>query len=179
MSEMGKLVVFMNLTLDGVMQSPARPDEDTRGGFKHGGWGRPYAAMPSAGEVMANCGAMLFGRWTYENFYNVWHKPKHTTFKEFFDNMPKYVASTTIREPLIWKNSTLLKGNIVKAIPELKEKYEKIVIMGSGQLIKYLTRHNLIDEYALLIHPIVLGEGHRLFPDGVSADPEACKIKDN
>src|SRR5437667_463840 len=85
---------FSNLTLDGVMQAPGRPDEDTRGGFKHGGWGAPYAAMTSAGEVMANVGSVLFGRRTYEDFYSVWPKRTESPFSKFFDNIPKYVAST-------------------------------------------------------------------------------------
>jgi dihydrofolate reductase len=165
--EMGKIIVFMNLTLDGAMQAPARPDEDTRDGFKYGGWAVPYAAMPAAGEVMSNCGAMLFGRKTYEDFYDVWHKPD-TPFTKFFANIPKYVASTTLDEPLVWEKSTLLKGDIPKAVEELKKRYEKTVIMGSGELVRFLMKHNLIDEYALLIHPIILGEGKQLFERGVA-----------
>jgi dihydrofolate reductase len=105
-----KVVVFVNLTLDGVMQAPGRPDEDTRGGFEHGGWAAPYAAMASAGEAMSNVGAMLFGRRTYEDFYSVWPKRTDSPYSAFLDNIPKYVASTTLKEPLPWKNSTLLKG---------------------------------------------------------------------
>ena len=118
-------------------------------------------------------GATLFGRRTYENFYDVWHKPRHTTFKEFFDNMPKYVASTTLGEPLVWVNSTLLKGDTAKAVAELKRKYEKIVMMGSGELVRSLMPRNLIDEYVLLIHPLVLGTGRRLFVDGGSSPPSS------
>jgi len=106
-----KVIVFVNLTLDGVMQGPARPDEDVRGGFKHGGWGAPYAAMPSAGEAMANCGGLLLGRCTYENFYSVWPKRPESPYSAFMDNIQKYVASRTLKEPLPWKNSTLLKGD--------------------------------------------------------------------
>ena len=164
---MSKVIVFVNLTLDGVMQAPAEPDEDTRGGFKHGGWAAPYAAMPSAGEAMANCGALLFGRWTYEQFYSVWPKRTDSPYSAYMDNIQKYVASTTLKEPLPWKNSTLLKGDATDAVARLrKEQGKDIVIMGSGQLIQSLMRHDLVDEYVLLIHPLVLGTGRRLFPDG-------------
>ena len=164
---MSKVIVSVNLTLDGVMQAPAEPDEDTRGGFKHGGWAAPYAAMPSAGEAMANCGALLFGRWTYEQFYSVWPKRTDSPYSAYMDNIQKYVASTTLKEPLPWKNSTLLKGDAADAVARLrKEQGKDIVIMGSGELIQSLMRRNLVDEYVLLIHPLVLGTGRRLFPDG-------------
>jgi dihydrofolate reductase len=162
-----KVIVFVNLTLDGVMQAPGRPDEDTRGGFEHGGWAAPYAAMASAGEAMSNVGAMLFGRRTYEDFYSVWPKRTDSPYSAFLDNIPKYVASTTLKEPLPWKNSTLLKGDAAEAVARLrKEQGKDLVVMGSGQLIQSLTRRNLVDEYVLLIHPLVLGTGRRLFADG-------------
>jgi len=163
---MSKIIVFVNLTLDGVMQGPARPDEDARGGFTRGGWGAPYQAMASAGEVMVNVGALLLGRWTYQSFYSVWPKRPESPYSAFMDNIQKYVVSTTMKEPLPWKNSTLLKGDAGDAVAKLKEKPGKdIVIMGSGELIRSLMRRNLIDEYALLIHPVVLGAGKRLFPE--------------
>jgi len=162
-----KVFVFMNLTLDGVMQSPARPEEDTRGGFKFGGWGAPYQAMPEAGDAMANVGGLLVGRWTYESFYSVWPKRKDSPFSAWMDNIQKYVASKTLEEPLPWVNSILLKGDAAETVAKLKKKPGKdLVIMGSGILIQSLMRRNLLDEYVLLIHPIVLGTGHRLFPDG-------------
>jgi dihydrofolate reductase len=162
-----KVVVFVNLTLDGVMQAPGRPDEDTRDGFKHGGWGAPYAAMASAGEAMSNVGAMLFGRRTYEDFYSVWPRQTDSPYSTFLDNIPKYVASTTLKEPLPWKNSTLLRGDAAEAVARLrKEQGKDLVVMGSGQLIQSLMRRNLVDEYVLLIHPLVLGTGRRLFADG-------------
>jgi dihydrofolate reductase len=164
-----RVVVFMNLTLDGVMQGPARPDEDTRDGFVHGGWGAPYSAMASAGEVMANVGALLLGRRTYEQFYSVWPKRTDSPYSVFMDNIQKYVASRTLKDPLPWKNSTLLGGDAEHSVAKLKELNGKdMVIMGSGRLIQSLMRANLIDEYDLLIHPLVLGTGHRLFPEGSS-----------
>ena len=165
---MSKVIVFTNLTLDGVMQAPGRPDEDRRGGFEHGGWAAPYGAMQSseAGENLSNFGALLLGRRTYEDFYNFWPKQTGSPFTELLNNMPKYVASTTLKEPLPWMNSTLLKGDAAEAVATLKTKPgPDIVIMGSGLLVQSLMKHNLIDRYVLLIHPLVLGSGQRLFAD--------------
>ena len=164
---MSKVVVFTNLTLDGVMQAPARPDEDRRGGFEHGGWATPYAAMAQAGESMANTGALLLGRRTYEDFYTVWPNRTGNPFTAVLNNTQKYVASTTLKEPLSWSNSTLLKGDTAEAVARLKEEPGKdLVVLGSGELVQSLMRRNLVDEYVLLIHPLVLGSGRRLFPDG-------------
>lgn len=167
---MSKVVVVNNLTLDGVMQAPGRADEDPRGGFEHGGWALPYndpvmgAAM---GERMADGGALLLGRRTYLDFAAVWPKRKDNPFTEVLNNTQKYVASTTLEEPLPWENSTLLKGDAAEAVAELRDRPGKdLVILGSGELVQSLMRRELIDEYVLLIHPLVLGSGRRLFPDG-------------
>ena len=167
---MTRLVAFINLTLDGVMQAPGRPDEDVRGGFAHGGWAIPYAD-PTMGKVaaesMATTAALLFGRRTYEDFYAVWPNRKDNPFTEVLNNTRKYVASTTLKEPLPWSNSTLLKGDAAKAVAELKAQPGKdIVVLGSGALLQSLMLHKLIDEYVLQIHPLVLGSGSRLFNDG-------------
>ncbi|TMD77951.1 MAG: dihydrofolate reductase [Chloroflexi bacterium] len=162
---MSKVVVFTNLTLDGVMQAPGRPDEDRRGGFEHGGWAAPYAAMTAAGESTPHFGALLLGRRTYEDFYAVWPNRTDNPYTAVLNNTQKYVASTTLSEPLPWINSTLLKGDAAEAVARLKEELDKdLVIMGSGELVQSLMRANLIDEYVLLIHPLVLGSGRRLFP---------------
>ena len=164
---MGIVRVFTNLTLDGVMQAPGRPDEDRRGGVERGGWAEPYAAMASAGEAMSNIGGLLLGRRTYEDFYSVWPKRKESPYSAFMDNIPKYVASTTLKAPLPWSNSFLLEGDVGRAVTYLKENLaQDLVIMGSGVLVQALMRHNLVDEFVLLIHPLVLGAGRRLFPDG-------------
>jgi dihydrofolate reductase len=164
---MSKVVVFMNLTLDGVMQAPARPDEDRRGGFEHGGWATPYATMEAAEKSMAYSGALLLGRRTYEDFYSVWPNRTDNPFTEVLNNTQKYVASTTLSEPLSWSNSTLLKGDAAEAVARLKEEPGKdLVVLGSGELVQSLMRRNLVDEYVLLIHPLVLGSGRRLFADG-------------
>jgi dihydrofolate reductase len=180
---MGKVVAFTNVTLDGVMQAPGRPDEDRRGGFEHGGWAAPYAAMSQAGSSMAATGALLLGRRTYEDFYEVWPKRKESPFSAMLDNMQKYVASRTLQEPLPWMNSTLLQGDAAEAVAELKEELDGgLLILGSGDLIQSLMRRGVIDEYVLLIHPLVLGTGRRLFPDGApSAELRLVhsKITDN
>jgi dihydrofolate reductase len=167
---MSRIVVTNHLTLDGVMQAPGRPDEDLRGAFKYGGWALPYgdAVMASVmGEGMAQGGALLFGRRTYEDFASVWPNRTDNPFTEALNNSQKYVASTTLTEPLPWINSTLLKGDAAEAVARLKEQPGKdIVILGSGALIQSLMPHNLIDEYVLTIHPLVLGSGRRLFADG-------------
>lgn len=168
---MSRVVVFNSLTLDGVMQAPGRPDEDPRGGFEHGGWAQPYADSvlgSVAGESMAGTGALLFGRRTYEDFAAVWPKmPEPNPFTALLSNTQKYVASRTLREPLPWQNSTLLEGDAADAVARLREQPGKdIVALGSGELIQSLMRRSLIDEYVLLIHPLVLGSGRRLFADG-------------
>jgi dihydrofolate reductase len=169
---MGKIVVFENLTLDGVMQAPGRPDEDGRGGFRHGGWATPYAdpglGSKIVGESMTQSGALLLGRRTYEDFYAVWHgRTDGNPYTPVLDNSPKYVASTTLKEPLVWMNSTLLKGDVPGAVAELRAQPGKdIVVLGSGELAQTLMQHNLVDRYVLLIHPLILGSGRRLFADG-------------
>ena len=170
---MSRIIVFNSLTLDGVMQAPARPDEDSRGGFKHGGWASPYAEPgigQAAGESMATTGGLLLGRRTYEDFYKVWPNRTDNPFTEILNNSPKYVASTKLKEPLPWMNSILLKGDAADAVAKLKKQLDKdLVILGSGILIQSLMKHNLIDEYTLLIHPLILGAGTRMFADGLSA----------
>jgi dihydrofolate reductase len=167
---MSKVVVVNNLTLDGVMQAPGRPDEDTRGGFEHGGWAQPYNDPVMArkmGEGMAAGGPLLFGRRTYQDFASFWPQQKDNPFTPVLDNAQKYVASTTLKGPLPWRNSTLLEGDGADAVAKLKEQLaQDLVILGSGELIRSLMRRNLIDEYVLLIHPLVLGSGRRMFEDG-------------
>jgi len=161
----------MNLTLDGVMQAPGRADEDTRGGFKHGGWAAPYfdpVMARAAAEGIAKRPALLLGRRTYEDFYSVWPQRTDNPFSEVLNNAQKYVASRTLKEPLPWMNSTLLKGDAAEALAALKQQLgEDFAVLGSGQLVQSLMRGSLIDEYILSIHPLVLGSGRRLFAEGV------------
>ncbi|HEY2552234.1 MAG TPA: dihydrofolate reductase family protein [Streptosporangiaceae bacterium] len=174
---MGRIVVMNHVTLDGVMQGPGRADEDTRDDFAHGGWGRRSAAQDDAagtamGERMAAGGGLagwLFGRRTYEQLLASWNA-QGGPFKDALNNSPKYVASATLAEPLPWPNSTLLHGDVVSAVRALRAQSSGVLaIMGSGVLIGSLMAANLIDEYLLMIHPLLLGTGRRLFPGGVHA----------
>jgi len=170
-----KIKVYNHLTLDGVIQAPGGPDEDRRGGFAHGGWHAPYddpVLLRAATAGMGETGTLLLGRWTYEKFAAVWPKqPEDNPFTAVMNNYRKYVASRTLREPLEWNNSTLLDGDAADAVAGLRERPgDDIVILGSGTLIRSLMRRDLIDEFVLPIHPLVLGAGRRLFADeGASA----------
>ncbi|HTK46676.1 MAG TPA: dihydrofolate reductase family protein [Gemmatimonadaceae bacterium] len=167
---MRKVMVLENLTLDGVMQAPGGRDEDRRGGFEHGGWSGPYndaAKMQRMGEGMSRGADLLFGRWTYEKFHEVWHGRTDNPFTPVLDRSRKYVASRTLRDPLPWANSTLLDGDAADAVARLKQEDGlDLLVMGSGVLVESLRRRDLVDEYFLLIHPLVLGTGRRLFEEG-------------
>jgi dihydrofolate reductase len=168
---MGKIVVVENVTLDGVMQAPGGADEDTRGGFRHGGWARPYADQVMAntmGRGMSEDGAMLFGRRTYEQFYGFWStRTDGNPYTEILNRKHKYVASRTLAEPLPWQNSSLLGGDAADAVAALKRDVAgDLVVLGSGELVRSLTRAGLVDAYTLSIHPLTLGTGARLFAEG-------------
>ena len=165
---MRKLTVSEFMSLDGVMQAPGGADEDTEGGFRHGGWQMGYfddVAGERIGASMAQTGAFLLGRRTYEIFASYWPtQSDDDPFAKILNGLPKYVASTTLGEPLAWQNSTLLQGDVAKAVAELKEgEGGNIVVLGSGGLVQTLYENDLVDEYALMIHPIVLGSGKKLF----------------
>jgi len=166
---MRKITAVISLTLDGVMQAPGRPDEDRRGGFEHGGWALPYhdpVMMQTMGKGMAQAGPLLFGRRTYEDFHAVWPGRKDNPFTAVLDNAQKFVASRTLREPLPWQNSTLLAGDAAETVARLKKQPGKdIVVLGCGDLMQTLMRESLVDVYLLLIHPLVLGRGRRLFTE--------------
>jgi dihydrofolate reductase len=167
---MRKVVVLNNLTLDGVMQGPGRPDEDTRDGFTYGGWSMPYndaVKGQAMGEGMSRGADLLFGRRTYEDFFDVWPKRTNNPFTPVLNAARKYVASRTLKEPLPWENSTLLEGDAADAVARLKQEDGlDLLVMGSGVLAESLRRRGLVDDYILMIHPLVLGTGRRLFADG-------------
>ena len=173
---MGKVIVMNGMTLDGVMQAPGRPDEDPRGGFEHGGWGRPYgdeAMVAKWGqrltELTGGKHAWLFGRWTYQQLLTYWNA-QGGPFKDRLNEIHKYVASNTPETRLEWPNSSLLRGDVPAAVADLKQSSDtNLVIMGSGVLIGSLMAPDLIDEYLISIAPIVLGTGRRMFPEGVHA----------
>lgn len=165
---MRNLIVSEFLSLDGVMQAPGDPDEDRTGGFEHGGWQRPYfdeTFLQTVSVSMSETGGFVFGRRTYEIMAAHWpFQPDDDPFAPTLNNLPKYVASTTLREPLEWQHSTLLQGDVAKAVAELKEQPGKdLVVLGSGELVQTLMENDLVDEYGLMINPIVLGSGKRLF----------------
>ena len=165
---MGKVVVFTSVTLDGVMQAPARPDEDVRGGFQRGGWAVPYAdAISGSMAGQSSGGGLLLGRRTYEDFFAVWPARTDNPFTEILNRTQKYVASRTLREPLPWINSTLLKGDTGDAVAQLKgELGRDLIVLGSGELVRSLMERKLVDQFILLIHPLVVGSGRRLFAEG-------------
>ena len=167
---MGTVTVTNHVSLDGVMQAPAGPDEDTRGGFTRGGWAmadNDEVMGRIMGEGMTGSDALLLGRRTYEAFFAFWPHQTDNPFTEVLDNTEKFVASTTLTEPLSWKNSTLLSGDAADGVEALRrESARHLTILGSGDLIQSLVRRGLVDRYVLMIHPVVLGSGRRLFPDG-------------
>jgi dihydrofolate reductase len=165
---MRKIIVSEFLTLDGVMQAPGSPDEDRSGGFDHGGWQLNYfddTLGKAVMDVLAVTGGFLLGRRTYQIFAAHWPKqPAEDPLAGTFNDLPKYVASTTLKEPLPWQNSTLIKGDVADGVASLKKEAGKdIQVIGSGTLVDTLAGHDLVDEYRLMIHPIVMGKGKRLF----------------
>lgn len=168
---MSRIVVVEHLTMDGVMQGPGRPDEDRRGGFKDGGWAAARAGdaaiQKTVATRMGSPWSLLVGRVTYENLYGFWPKQSSNPMTDALNTVEKFVTSTTLTEPLHWQNSKLLTGDVPGAVDELRRNHDRtLVIFGSGVLVQSLMRHDLIDEFVLPIHPVVLGQGHRLFPDG-------------
>jgi dihydrofolate reductase len=166
---MRRLVVNEFLSVDGVMQAPGAADEDTDGGFAHGGWQIPYnddAVLAHAQEGMAETDAYVFGRRTYEIFAAYWPTaPAEIPFTDHLNHTKKYVASRTLNE-VEWQNSELLRGDVAEAVAELKaQPGGTISILGSGNLVQTLLDHDLVDELGLIISPIVLGSGKRLFRD--------------
>ena len=173
---MQKVIVSTFLSLEGVYQAPGGPDEDRSGGFEHGGWQMPYfdETMGAAvSEGMASSDGFLLGRKTYEIFASYWPSaPEDDPTGQAMNSMAKFVVSTTLEEPLEWNNSTLLKGDLKTELSKLKEQSGKsLQVIGSGNLAHSLMEHGLVDEYNLMIHPVVLGSGKRLFDQGAPKVP--------
>lgn len=165
---MRSISVTMSVTLDGVVQGLGRPGEDTRGGFAHGGWGTRYQDEVLAREMakgMARPGDMLFGRRTWEDFVGTWaHREDGNPFTTHLNAATKYVASTTLEDVDAWQNSVLLRGDAEKTVAALKEEPGRdLSIIGSASLVASLHGAGLVDHYTLLIHPLTLGSGRRLF----------------
>jgi dihydrofolate reductase len=169
---MSTVVVQAFITLDGVVQAGGGPDEDREGGFEHGGWQAGYDDGDIVSEWEGRTEALLLGRKTYEIFarsWGVWDESAEGLLGELtrrYNRIPKYVASRTLTE-LGWKNSQLLGPDVPAAVKQLRsEPGGEIRVWGSTQLIRTLAEHDLIDEYRLLVYPLVLGTGKKLFGDG-------------
>lgn len=163
------LVAVEFLSLDGVMQSLGSPDEDTSGGFRHGGWSQPYGDHvlgKFAGARFGLTDAYLFGRRTYEKMAAFWPtQPDTNPMAAHLNATPKHVASTTL-QTLTWPGAAVLEGDVPAAVAALKAQTGgRITILGSGVLVRSLLEHDLVDELELFIHPLVLGGGKRLFAD--------------
>ncbi|SDT14658.1 dihydrofolate reductase family protein [Microlunatus soli] len=167
--------VTMSVTLDGVVQGPGRADEDTRDRFRHGGWGTGYTDQVMAEEIatgMSRPGDLLLGRRTWQDFSTAWGgRQDGNPFSAHLDNATKYVVSTTLDDADAWQNSILLRptrhrpdGNVTSTIAALKaEPGPDLSVIGSASLVRTLHSAGLVDRYTLLIHPLVLGAGSRLF----------------
>jgi dihydrofolate reductase len=175
--EMRKVIVNEFMSLDGVVQAPGAADEDTSGGFEHGGWHLRYFDDLSQQRVLegiVEAGGFLLGRRTYEIFAAYWPNApeEEQVIAEPLNTKPKYVASTTLPDPLAWQNSTVLQGDVAGAVAALKqEDGADLHVIGSTQLVQTLIEHHLVDELRLMIDPLVLGGGKRLFPDDGALRP--------
>ena len=174
---MGKLVVNTFTSLDGVMQAPGMPEEDREGGFDQGGWQVPYFDEES-GEVMteslAAFDAMLLGRKTYEIFAGYWPSAPEDVqeIADLLNTKPKHVASRTLTGPLEWQNSSVLPGALPEAVAALKDEAAgDLLVMGSTVLVQSLIEHGLVDEFRLMIDPVLVGGGKRIFPDDGALRP--------
>src|SRR5688572_27024994 len=173
-----RIVISDFMSLDGVVQAPGGQNEDTDGGFEHGGWSMPYFDMEAMGaaidEVMQTTDALLFGRRTWQTMAGAWPERAGDPFADRMNEIPKYVASRTLSQAdLTWTNSTLLEADdVIGEVRKLRAQGGRdIQVMGSPSLASQLVANDLVDEYRLMIEPIVLGGGKRLFPDDGNARP--------
>jgi dihydrofolate reductase len=174
---MRKVIANEWMTLDGVVQAPSYADEDTTGGFEHGGWHARYfddLSMRWVVENVGGAGGFLLGRGTYEMFAAHWPNApeEQQALAEPLNALPKYVASTTLTEPLEWQNSTLLRGDVREAVGALTaEEGKDLHVIGSPGLVQTLLKLDLVDELQLMIDPLVVGGGKRLFRDDGALRP--------
>ncbi len=167
---MRELIVAEFITLDGVIQAPGGANEDTEGGFQHGGWTQPYWHDDIGThffQAMTQADALLLGRKTWQIHGGAFEPMKGDPFGDVMNGIAKYVVSTTLKSASAWRNSTLISGNVAEAVRELRRQPGKnILIDGSSVLIHTLVQENLVDEYILHVYPLVLGGGKQLFPKG-------------
>jgi dihydrofolate reductase len=174
---MRKVIADEWMTLDGVIQAPGQEDEDTTGGFQHGGWHVGYfddLAQRWVVDSLVTAGGFLLGRRTYEIFAAYWPNAseEQQVLAEPLNNKPKYVASRTLTEPLEWQNSTVLQGDVAQAVAALKQADgEDLHVIGSSELVQTLFEHGLVDEFRVMIDPVVVGGGKRLFRDDGALRP--------
>jgi dihydrofolate reductase len=176
-AEMRKVIVVEWMTLDGVVQAPGAAEEDTSGGFKHGGWHLPYLddlARTWVVEGYATAGGFLFGHRTYESLAAYWPNAseEEQPVAQPLTTKPKYVASKTLTEPLAWQNATVLQGDVPAAVAGLKrEDGDDLHVIGSSELARTLIEHGLVDQLRVMIDPLLVGGGKRIFPDDGAARP--------
>lgn len=167
---MRELIVAEFITFDGVIQAPGGEDEDTEGGFTHGGWTRPYWHDDIGAhffQAMSLADTILLGRKTWQIHGGAFESMEGDPFADALNNIKKYVVSTTLQSVTAWRNSALIQDNVVEAIRILKGQPGKnILVDGSSVLTKLLAENDLVDEYLLHVYPVVLGSGKRLFPEG-------------
>jgi dihydrofolate reductase len=178
---MRKLIVSEFVTLDGVMQAPGGVDEDTDGGFKYGGWTLPYWHDDIGVhffQAMGESDTFLLGRKTWQGHSVFETLEEGDPFGDVMKAKQKYVVSTTLQSADAWRNSKIIRQNVVEEVRKLKEQPGKaIYVDGSSVLVHTLARHNLVDEYSLLVYPLVLGSGKRVFPDDVKLDLKLVETK--
>ena len=174
---MRKVIVNEFMTLDGVVQAPGGDEEDTSGGFEHGGWHMPFmdeVAQKDVLEGINDAGGFLLGRRTYEIFAAYWPNApeEEQVIAEPLNSKPKYVASTTLTEPLEWQNSTLLQGDLPEAVAALKQEAGgDLHVIGSSDLVQTLIENDLVDELRVMIDPLIVGGGKRIFRDDGALKP--------
>ena len=178
---MRKLIVAEFVSLDGVMQAPGGADEDTDGGFAHGGWTWPYWHDDIGAhffQAISHCDTLLLGRKTWEIHGGAFEPMVDDPFGDVMNNLKKVVVSTTLASADAWRNSTLISSNVVEAIRTLKaQPGQDIYVDGSSVLVHTLTQHDLVDEYSLLVYPVVLGSGKRVFAEGVRVNLHLVESK--
>ena len=178
---MSKLIVTEFVTLDGVAQAPGAPDEDRDGGFTHGGWQAPIMdddAENTVFEQAKSMDALLLGRRTYDIFVNFWPTASdEIPFTRLLNDVPKYVASRTLTEPLQWQGSTLVGEPIAEGVASLKQRHDEVHVIGSLDLVQSLLRGGLVDRLELWMYPVLLGSGKRVFGDGTV--PTALRLTES
>ena len=171
---MRELIIAEFITLDGVIQAPGGADEDTEGGFTHGGWTHPFWHDDIGAhffQAMSQVDALLLGRKTWQIHGGAFEPKAGDPFADAMNDIRKYVVSTTLKSASAWRNSTLIRDNVVEAVRQLKQQPGKnILVDGSSVLTQALAQNDLVDEYSLHVYPLVLGGGKRLYPEGKRLD---------